>query len=94
MNDVIIAPVLVPVAQLVRASVCGTEGRGFKSHQAPHEANSLILYRHKQSVGFPQVYSIFLRIVIQYNHINNKRLVWWEVGQTKKESVIWHTQET
>ena len=27
---------MVPVAQLVRASVCGTEGRGFKSHQAPH----------------------------------------------------------
>jgi hypothetical protein len=23
------------VAQLVRASVCGTEGRGFKSHHSP-----------------------------------------------------------
>lgn len=26
----------VPVAQLVRASVCGTESRGFNSHRAPH----------------------------------------------------------
>ncbi len=25
------------VAQLVRASVCGTEGRGFKSHRSPHK---------------------------------------------------------
>ena len=24
------------VAQLVRASVCGTEGRGFKSRHSPH----------------------------------------------------------
>ena len=27
---------LADVAQLVRASVCGTEGRGFKSHHSPH----------------------------------------------------------
>gem|GEM_PF-6651696 len=27
---------MVAVAQLVRASVCGTEGRGFKSRQPPH----------------------------------------------------------
>src|SRR5919112_3917221 len=26
------------VAQLVRASVCGTEGRGFKSRRSPHRA--------------------------------------------------------
>jgi hypothetical protein len=26
---------MVAVAQLVRASVCGTEGRGFESHQSP-----------------------------------------------------------
>ena len=25
-----------PVAQSVRALVCGTRGRGFDSHQAPH----------------------------------------------------------
>ena len=24
------------VAQLVRASVCGTEGRGFETHHSPH----------------------------------------------------------
>ena len=27
---------LVTVAQLVRASDCGPEGRGFNSHQSPH----------------------------------------------------------
>lgn len=27
---------MADVAQLVRASVCGTEGRGFKSHHSPH----------------------------------------------------------
>lgn len=26
---------MVAVAQLVRASDCGSEGRGFKSHQSP-----------------------------------------------------------
>ncbi len=29
----------VVVAQLVRASVCGTEGRGFESHQPPFFLN-------------------------------------------------------
>ena len=29
-------PFVVGVAQLVRASVCGTEGRGFKSRRPPH----------------------------------------------------------
>ena len=28
---------MVNVAQLVRASVCGTEGCGFKSHHSPHQ---------------------------------------------------------
>lgn len=28
---------MVDVAQLVRASVCGTEGCGFKSHLPPHK---------------------------------------------------------
>ena len=28
---------MVAVAQLVRASVCGTEGCGFKSHQPPQD---------------------------------------------------------
>ncbi len=33
------------VAQLVRASVCGTEGRGFESRQSPFEINlSLIIF--------------------------------------------------
>lgn len=27
---------MVSVAQLVRASDCGSEGRGFKSHRSPH----------------------------------------------------------
>ena len=29
--------ILVAVAQLVRAPVCGTGGRGFKSPQPPHQ---------------------------------------------------------
>ena len=29
-------PLVVRVAQLVRASVCGTEGRGFETPHAPH----------------------------------------------------------
>ena len=28
---------MVVVAQLVRASVCGTEGRGFESHHPPNK---------------------------------------------------------
>ena len=32
---------MVDVAQLVRAPVCGTGGRGFESHLPPH----LILYK-------------------------------------------------
>ncbi len=28
---------MADVAQLVRASVCGTEGRGFKSHHSPQK---------------------------------------------------------
>ncbi len=31
---------MVGVAQLVRASVCGTEGCGFKSHRPPHSVPS------------------------------------------------------
>ena len=31
------------VAQLVRASVCGTEGRGFEPHLPPRKMKNLIL---------------------------------------------------
>ena len=31
--------IMVDVAQLVRASVCGTEGCGFKPHLPPHFYN-------------------------------------------------------
>ena len=37
---------MVAVAQLVRASVCGTEGRGFKSPQPPH-IKIIILINYK-----------------------------------------------
>ena len=30
---------MVSVAQLVRASGCGSEGRGFESHHSPHAFN-------------------------------------------------------
>ncbi len=34
---------MVVVAQLVRASVCGTEGRGFESHLPPKKKSFSIL---------------------------------------------------
>ena len=34
---------MVVVAQLVRASVCGTEGRGFEPHHPPKKGSWLIL---------------------------------------------------
>ena len=34
---------MVVVAQLVRASVCGTEGRGFESHHLPKKQNPFIV---------------------------------------------------
>src|SRR4051794_26550041 len=33
--------VMAIVAQLVRASVCGTEGRGFKSRRSPHSRSRI-----------------------------------------------------
>ena len=33
----------VVVAQLVRASVCGSEGRGFESHHPPLKKESLLI---------------------------------------------------
>ncbi len=38
------------VAQLVRASVCGTEGRGFEPHHSPHLQN--ILNFHGLTLSF------------------------------------------
>lgn len=32
---------MVDVAQLVRASVCGTEGCGFESHLPPHTSSQI-----------------------------------------------------
>ena len=32
---------MVTVAQLVRASDCGSEGRGFETHQSPGESRDL-----------------------------------------------------
>ena len=34
---------MVGVAQLVRASGCGSEGRGFDSHHSPHKESSSLL---------------------------------------------------
>ena len=36
---------MVAVAQLVRALVCGTGGRGFKSPQPPHKSRILLSIR-------------------------------------------------
>ena len=38
---------MVAVAQLVRASDCGSEGRGFETHQSPgHPALAGFFFRH------------------------------------------------
>ncbi len=39
-NFTFVASHTVAVAQLVRASVCGTEGRGFEPHQPPENSKS------------------------------------------------------
>ena len=46
---------MVAVAQLVRALVCGTGGRGFKSPQPPHELkkNLNLLFL---KLGFDSIY--------------------------------------
>ena len=44
---------MVGVAQLVRASDCGSEGRGFESHHPPH-------------IKTPQVIGVFLLLCAQY----------------------------
>lgn len=36
---------MVTVAQLVRASGCGPEGRGFESHQSPHKDNRKAFFK-------------------------------------------------
>ena len=41
---------MVGVAQLVRASGCGPEGRGFNSHHSPKIAISLLLYFEAQDI--------------------------------------------
>lgn len=33
---------MVVLAQLVRASVCGTEGRGFEPHIPPHTLKAVV----------------------------------------------------
>lgn len=35
---------MVDVAQLVRALVCGTRGRGFESHLPPHIIPYMVVY--------------------------------------------------
>ncbi len=47
---------MVPVAQLVRASGCGSEGRGFKSHQAPQR----ILFASKLKANHPFTSAIII----------------------------------
>ena len=50
---------MVVVAQLVRASVCGTEGRGFESHHPPNK-KGLVFAR-------PFFYKNFYEIFISYS---------------------------
>src|SRR3954466_3435056 len=47
------------VAQLVRASVCGTEGRGFKSRRSPHSRPALRPYFRDDFMLSPWEYPDF-----------------------------------
>lgn len=38
---------MADVAQLVRAPVCGTGGRGFKPHHSPHEKKHYLVFMDK-----------------------------------------------
>ena len=47
---------LVPVAQLVRASDCDSEGRGFESHRAPQLGSLIVCLRVSARVMSPCVF--------------------------------------
>ncbi len=44
----LLPPQMVGIAQLVRASVCGTEGRGFEPHYPP----IFIQFRSGSGIGY------------------------------------------
>ena len=64
---------MVPVAQLVRASVCGTEGRGFEPHQAPPKKQKgfLNILRKPFFFGLSEV------ILISKIHLLNPRMLFF-----------------
>ena len=39
---------MVAVAQLVRALVCGTGGRGFETHQSPQNVSFYLIFLRKK----------------------------------------------
>lgn len=53
---------MVAVAQLVRALVCGTRGRGFDSLQPPKELSVKAALFFCQSVRFSQFITIFAAV--------------------------------
>ena len=51
---------MVPIAQLVRALVCGSRGCGFKSHWAPYRFNDIYVMTKAISLSSLQVREIAL----------------------------------
>ena len=52
-----------PVAQSVRALVCGTRGRGFDSHQAPYQKDALNAFNR-----YIRHFSLFLNVLHAENN--------------------------
>ena len=74
-------PNMVDVAQLVRASVCGTEGRGFESRQPPHLQARKVL-----RIGSPD-----LRLKLQSGF---EPAAGWPIPQLRKsQSILFLLQE-
>ena len=49
---------MVDVAQLVRALVCGTKGRGFESHLHPLEIAAVLVFRDGFLLNATRLFSI------------------------------------
>ena len=56
---------MVPVVQLVRASDCGSECRGFESHRAPKEEDLMV---------FLFLYPAYTLFLLEYNIIRYETL--------------------
>ena len=55
---------MVVIVQLVRISVCGTEGRGFEPHWPP---------LNKKASGFPEAFLFIVKMIISWSNDEDYR---------------------